>query len=61
MEIIGAPDILTSSSQLHHYFGRPKINDTTSIQPIIAYPHGTQNIIFECCGRIGYESDLCII
>ena len=63
LEMIGYPKTFTTSGQSSHHFSpSSSINNYTSyIQPFIEALHTRQNIICECCGRIGHKSDACNI
>ena len=63
LEMIGAPNTLTTSGHLYHHFGPSSStkNDAETTQPVIAALHMRQKSIYECCGRIGHKPDACII
>ena len=63
IEMIGAPTTLTTSGHRSHHFGYSSSNnnDATTLQPGIAALRMRHNSICECCGRIGYKADACII
>ena len=59
LEIIGSPNILTTSGQLSRHFG-PLFytnNDIETLQPVIADLYVQQKTIFGFCGIIGHKAD----
>ena len=63
LEMIGAPTKLTTSGHCSHHFGSSSSsnNDATTLQPVIEALRMRQEIICECCGRIGHKAGACII
>ena len=63
LEIIGYPNVLTTSFHRSHYFGTSYStnNDKATPQTVIAALHVRQNIIWECCGSIGHKADAIIV
>ena len=63
IEMIVAPNTLTTSVQHSHYFGLSSSsnNDAETIHQFIEALRMIQKIICECCGRIGHKVDACII
>ena len=63
LEVIVSP--ITFATSVHHSFhSDPSYftnNDTATLQPVIADLSVRQKAICECCGRIGKNSDVCII
>ena len=63
LETIRSPNTLTTSVQIYYNFvpSSSTNNDTATLHPVTAYIHIIQKTICELCGRVGHNSDACII
>ena len=54
--------MITSGQNSHHFSPLYSINnDTATLQPVNSSLRMRQKSVCECCGRIGYKADICII